>query len=163
MAFCLTRSQFAVGWLNGGNRRRFEEMATLSSTPMGILASVAGEPVGWCACGPRSRYAVAISGRSKIIASRARAEDESVWLLPCLFVRVGCRGQGISHTLVRAAVELARSEGASAIEGWPLAGSEQRPADAFLGREQVFEDLGFTCVERPSPERVIMRLELSAD
>jgi hypothetical protein len=24
----------------------------------------------------------------------------------------------------------------------------------------VFEDLGFNCVERPSPERVIMRLEL---
>jgi len=62
---------------------------------------------------------------------------------------------------VRAAVELARREGASAIEGWPLAASERRSSDAFLGREQVFKDLGFSCVERPSLERVIMRLELS--
>jgi hypothetical protein len=61
---------------------------------------------------------------------------------------------------MRAAVELARREGASAIEGWRLAGSERRSGDAFFGREQVFEELGFNCVERPSPERVIMRLEL---
>ena len=72
------------------------------------------------------------------------------------------RGQGVTHALIRAAVELARSEGASAIEGWPLAESERRSGDAFLGREQVFEELGFSCVERPSPERVIMRLELEA-
>ena len=160
MAFCVTRSQFAAGWLNGGNQRRFGAMAAASSTPMGILASRAAEPVGWCACGPRSRYVAATSPRSKIMRNRARDEDEIVWLLPCLFVRAGRRGQGVTHVLVRAAVELACREGASAIEGWPLAGSEWRSDDAFVGREEVFEDLGFSCVERPSPERVIMRLEL---
>jgi GNAT superfamily N-acetyltransferase len=161
MTFCVSRGQFAAGWLNGGNQRRFEAMAAASSTPMGILASQAGEPVGWCACGPRSRYAAATNPRNKIMRNRVGAEDETVWLLPCLFVRVGRRGQGVTHALVRAAVELARREGASAIEGWPLAGSEGNSADAFLGREQVFEDLGFNCVERPSPERVIMRQGLS--
>lgn len=160
MAFCVTRSQFAAGWLNGCNQRRFGAMAAASSTPMGILASQAAEPVGWCACGPRSRYVAATTPRSKVMRNRARDEDEIVWLLPCLFVRAGRRGQGVSHALVRAAVELARREGASTIEGWPLAGSERRSGDAFLGREQVFEDLGFNCVERPSPERVIRRLEL---
>jgi GNAT superfamily N-acetyltransferase len=162
MTFCVTRRQFAAGWLNGGNQRRFESMATSSSTPMGILATVADEPVGWCACGPRARYVAATSPRNKIMRNRMPVEDETVWLLPCLFVRAGRRGQGITHTLVGAAVELARREGASAIEGWPLAGSE-RSAEAFLGREQVFEDLGFSCVERPSPERVIMRLEFGGD
>jgi GNAT superfamily N-acetyltransferase len=95
--------------------------------------------------------------------NRAPREDETVWLLPCVFVRAGLRSQGITHALVRAAVELARREGAAAIEGWPLAGSERGSADAFLGREQLFEDLGFSCLERPSPERVIMRLELSGN
>jgi GNAT superfamily N-acetyltransferase len=161
MAFCVTPSQFAAGWLIGGNQQRFGAIAAASSTPMGILASWAAEPVGWCACGPRSRYVAATGPRSKIMRNRARDEDEIVWLLPCLFVRAGHRGQGVTHVLVRAAVELARREGASAIEGWPLAGSERRSDDAFLGREQVFEDIGFSCVGRPSPERVIMRLELS--
>ena len=160
MAFCVTRIQFAAGWLGGGNRRSFEVMATVNPKPMGILASVAGEPVGWCACGPRSRYAVATSGRSKIMGSRAPAEDHSVWLLPCLFVRDGHRGQGVTYALMCAAVELARREGAFAIEGWPLAGSDRQSGDAFLGREKAFEDLGFSCVERPTPQRAIMRLEL---
>ena len=161
MSFCESRSQFAVGWLNGGNRDRFEAMATAGGPPMGILASVAGEPVGWCACGPRSRYAVAVSGRSKILRNQVGTEDERVWLVPCLFVRDGYRGQGVTHTLVRAAIELAGREGALAIEGWPVAGSDRQSPDAFLGREKVFEDLGFSCVERPSPQRAIMRLELS--
>jgi hypothetical protein len=42
---------------------------------------------------------------------------------------------------------------------WP--DPNRRSDDAFVGREQVFDDLGFSCFERPSPERVIMRLELS--
>jgi hypothetical protein len=37
MAFCVTRSQFAAGWLNGGNQRRFGARAAASSTAMGIL------------------------------------------------------------------------------------------------------------------------------
>jgi len=160
MSFCVTRSQFAAGWFGGGNRHRFEVMATVSATPMGIMASLAGAPVGWCASGPRSRYAVATSGRSKIMGSRRRAEDQSVWLLPCFFVQAGHRGQGVTYALVRAAVELARREGAEAIEGWPLAGSDRQSADTFVGREKVFEDLGFSCVDRPTPQRVIMRLQL---
>ena len=91
---------------------------------------------------------------------RAPEEDESVWLLPCLFVRAGHRGQGITYALVRAAVELARREGAFAIEGWPLAKEVQQSADAFLGREEVFDDLGFRRIDQPSPQRTIMRLEL---
>lgn len=161
-AFCVTRRSFAVGWLSGGNRNRFEAMTTASSTPMGILASVAGEPVGWCACGPRSRYIVATSGRSNI-TRWAPVEDETAWLLPCLFVRVGHRGQGVTYALVGAAVELARREGAVAIEGWPGTASNERAADAFLGREKVFKTLGFSCVERPSPRRAIMRLEFGRD
>ena len=161
MAFCATRAQFAAGWFGGGNQRRFTAMANATATPMGILASVAGEPVGWCACGPRSRYAAALSPRNPIMRDRDDAEDETVWLVPCLFVRPGHREQGITYALVPAAVELARREGAVAIEGWPRAGSARHDADAFLGREKMFAELGFRCVRTPSPERVIMRLELA--
>ena len=62
--------------------------------------------------------------------------------------------------MVAAAVELARQEGAVAIEGWPTSGSVGPAAAAFLGRESVFEELGFRCVGRPTAQRAIMRLEL---
>jgi len=82
-------------------------------------------------------------------------------MLPCLFVRAENRSQGVTYALIRAAVELARHEGASAIEAWPTAGSDRRPSEGFVGRESVFEHLGFRCVARPRPQRAIMRLELN--
>lgn len=127
---------------------------------MGILASRSGGPVGWCACGPRTRYAAAEGGRSRLLHGLDRTEDEAVWLLPCLFVDAASRGQGVTYGLIRAAVELARDHGARAIEAWPTAGAEHRPADGFVGRESVFGHLGFRVVGRPSPDRVIMRLDL---
>ena len=77
MAFCASRPQFALRWLTGGNRRRFEAMASGIGPPMGILASMSGGPVGWCACGPRSRYAVADGGRSSLLQGLERKEDEA--------------------------------------------------------------------------------------
>jgi GNAT superfamily N-acetyltransferase len=162
MAFCTTRSQFARGWLRGGNERRFEAMAATEPSPMGILAHRGDEAVGWCACGPRARYIIPGSPANKIIDSGISYDNETVWFLPCLFIHPGYRGQRLTPILVRAAVELARSQGASAIESWPLARSVGRSGDAFLGREQVFEELGFTCAYRPTAERVIMRLELDS-
>jgi GNAT superfamily N-acetyltransferase len=160
MAFCSSRARFAVGWVTGDNRDRFAAMAASGTAPMGILASMAGEPAGWCACGPRSRYPAAIHGRFALLRERDRAEDDVVWLLPCLFVAPGHRGQGVTHTLVRAAVDLARRERASALEAWPSSGPDRRPADAFLGQQEVFEAVGFRCVARPRPDRVVMRLDL---
>lgn len=160
MSFCTSRRQFALGWMTGGNRERFGSMAAGGPTPMGVLATALGAPVGWCACGPRARYAAALDTRSTLMPDRVRAEDEHVWLLPCLFVAAGHRGRGITGTLVRAAVNLARSRGATALESWPLARAADRPGEAFLGREELFEDLGFRATNRPTASRVIMRLNL---
>ncbi len=157
---CESRHRFAVGWVTGGNRRRFETMATTGGTPMGILAWSSGKPAGWCACGPRSRYTAADGERSRILRDRDPSEDDTVWLIACLFVRADLRGRGVTRTLIRAACNLARSEGAAAVEGWPVTVSDRRSADAFLGRERVFEELGFRCVGRPAAQRVVMRLEL---
>lgn len=132
MAFCTTRLQFVAGWVTGGNRSRFESMTVDSVEPMGILASVSGAPVGWGACGPRSRYSTSVEGRGKLLRDRDRDEDERVWLVPCLFVRHDYRGRGVTYALVRAAAELARSHGAAAIEGWPVAGAGHS-AEAVVG------------------------------
>jgi GNAT superfamily N-acetyltransferase len=160
MAFCESGWRFAAGWYGGGNRRQFEAMAVTSHSPMGVLASVRGQPAGWCACGPRSRYTAAIKGRSGLLAGRPRHEDEDVWLVACIFVDSRHRGQGVAIPLLRAAVALAREEGASAIEAWPLAAGVQRLGYEHVGRERVFARLGFRCIQRPSADRAIMRLEL---
>ena len=161
MAFCATRWQFATGWYGGGNRRRFEAMARSERFPVGVVAVSDGMPVGWCACGPRARYTAALGGRSQALAGTSRDEDPHVWLIACTVVRPDWRGAGVVIPLLRGAVSLARTAGASAVEAWPLARGFTRPGQAHVGRESVFTRLGFECIGRPSVERAIMRLELS--
>ncbi len=129
---------------------------------MGVLASVGSAPVGWGACGPRSRYLGASPSGHPLLGDRPGTEDVTTWLLPCLFVRVGHRGQGVSHALVDTAISVAQRHGANALEAWPSSAEEPRRADAFVGREQLFVDLGFSCIARPVPERAIMRISTSS-
>ena len=160
MAFCSTSRQFATGWYGGGNRRRFETLGRTGPDPLGVVATSGGEPAGWCACGPRARYTVALSGRSSLLAERPRADDEDVWLIPCMIVRPGENAVGLAVPLLRGAVELARDAGATAIEAWPLARGVRRAADLHVGRQGMFARLGFSLVEQPTPDRVIMRRQL---
>jgi GNAT superfamily N-acetyltransferase len=127
---------------------------------MGVLARLDGAPVGWCACGPRSRYTAAIDGRSSLLRTRPAEDAELVWMIACMFVDARHRGRGITHALVAAAADLARREGALAVEGWPVSSSAPSAAELFLGRERVFAAQGFECVDRPTPRRCVMRLDL---
>jgi GNAT superfamily N-acetyltransferase len=158
MYFIATRREFGVGY-GEGNRRRFEEIARTADPPMGLMAYEEDTPVGWCAMGPRSRYPRTISPRATILKGRDHAEDDDVWLVPCFFVRVGHRLSGTTHALLDAAVDLALTHGAKAIEGFPLAHDEASP-DSYLGREHVFAAHGFRCTARPTPRRAVMRLDL---
>lgn len=159
MAFCSSGGQFAVGWYSGGNRRRFETMA--AQGPTGVLAMIDDEPVGWCACGPRSRFRPAESGRGSPLAGRPRDEDTSVWLVACTVISPDRRGQGLLLPLLRGAVDLARSRGAAAVEAWPLATGVRRRGMEHVGREAVFVRLGFRQVSRPASDRTIVRLDLT--
>lgn len=157
MTFCATRSQFALGWFGGGNSRRFARMALRDRDPLGVLAVADGEPVGWVACGPRSRY----PGLSRDEPLTRRPVGPRDWIVPCLFLASVARGRGVSHLLVGAAVALARKHGAAAVEAYPVAASTDRSTAAFTGREQVFVDMGFRAVDYPTATRVVVRLELA--
>ena len=158
MAYVVSRTEYYRG-RHGGNRERFEQMTATADPPLGLLAYRDGRPVGWCALGPRTRYPPAISPRATILRDRDPEEDEDVWLVPCFFVRVGERKRGTTYELLETAVEVARSSGAKAVEGWPLT-SEHRSADQYLGTERLFEGCGFECIRRPSPRRAVMRRDL---
>jgi GNAT superfamily N-acetyltransferase len=175
MYFLLTSREFDAGW-KGGNRDRFEALVRtgdrptvldrrarspqrpLRPAPAGLLAYDNGEPVGWCAVGPRSRYSRVL--RSPLWKERDAGEDDDVWLVPCFFTRRDHRGQGVTRELLLAAVDLAAKHGATAIEGIPRSGAKVTPADAYLGFEPLFADCGFIATRRPNERRVLMRREL---
>jgi GNAT superfamily N-acetyltransferase len=158
MYFLLTGKQFAAGW-GEPNRARFLELAARESTPVGLLAYRDGEPIGWCAAGPRSRYGRAT--RSALYRDRDPAEDDDVWLVPCFFVHRGARRSGIMSHLLTDAVRLAQAHGARAVEGFPPASNRRHPSgEAYVGVEGVFAACGFREHRRPNERRVVMRLDL---
>jgi GNAT superfamily N-acetyltransferase len=143
-----------------GNRASFADLVASDTFPLGLIAYDAGQPVGWCAVGPRRRYVRAMAAPT--LKQRDRSEDDTVWLVPCFFISPEARGSGVATALLEAAVEHARSSGAGAIEGFPLAGDKRRSggSDFQTGMESLFAGCGFEPVSRPSENRVIMRREL---
>ena len=91
-----------------------------------------------------------------------RAEDktdDSVWALTCFLTRVGFRRRGVSRALARAAVDFARERDARALEGYPMTTKNALLEEHHVGTRGVFADAGFTEVSRPTPRRVVMRVD----
>ncbi|HEX5968422.1 MAG TPA: GNAT family N-acetyltransferase [Intrasporangium sp.] len=121
---------------------RGEYVRKLTGRPLapGVLAYEDGEVVGWAAVAPRSELPFE---RSRLIP---HVDDLPVWSIWCIRVRPGHRGKGISHALLRGAVEYAAKKGAPAVEGYPVdnQGEKVDLTMAFVGTRAVFEEAGFT-------------------
>ena len=142
-------------------RERAKELVEGSKRPPGLIAYRDGEPVGWAALGPREDYPRLQRGRD----TGPIDERAGVWAVPCFFVCENQRGQGIAKGLLRAAVELAATHGASAIEGVPRDPAVRRrsASSSYTGTTGMFAELQFVEIRRRKPEaRVLMRRELQA-
>jgi GNAT superfamily N-acetyltransferase len=128
----------------------------------GLIAYLDGEPVGWCAVEPRPRYPSLLRSRVVTGGSTEDPSDETVWAVTCFVVRTDHRRRGVAAALVRAAVDHARSRGASVIEGYPIDTAEREATTSVLyhGTVSLFEGAGFEVGSRPSPGRAVMRLSL---
>ncbi|HEU4513054.1 MAG TPA: GNAT family N-acetyltransferase, partial [Nocardioidaceae bacterium] len=130
----------------------------------GVLAYDDGEVVGWAAVAPRAELPFA---RSRKIP---HVDELPVWSVWCIRVRPGHRGRGISHALLEGAVAYARTQGAPAVEGYPV-DNQGRKVDltmAYVGTRGLFERAGFAKVADTDSvsggfPRVLMRLTTSGD
>jgi GNAT superfamily N-acetyltransferase len=142
---------------------RLREQVADDPLPPGLLAYLDGEPVGWCAIEPRTRYPLILRSKVVTTSSTEAADDDSVWAISCFVVRVGKRRLGVGQALADAAVHWARSHGARVIEGYPV-DIEAKPdkvssAALYHGSVSIFEQAGFAVQARPYPGRALMRLE----
>ena len=90
-----------------------------------------------------------------------------MWSIVCFVVARQQRGRGIAEALLAAAVEHARSHGATMLEAYPVdtGGERIASANAFKGTLSMYERAGFEVVARrqataDSPPRPIVRLAL---
>lgn len=131
-----------------------------SDATSGLVAYLAGEPVGWCAVEPRPAFTGLVRNNRVPWADRVEDKtDDSVWAVTCLFTRAGSRKRGVSRALVRAAVGFARERGARALEGYPMTTTTAIAEELHVGTRSVFAEAGFTEVSRPTLRRVVMRID----
>ncbi|MET1033854.1 MAG: GNAT family N-acetyltransferase [Arthrobacter sp.] len=130
----------------------------------GLLAYLAGEPVGWCAVEPRTAYPRLLGMRVPWAGRDEDRDDAGVWTVSCFATRAGHRRRGVSRALARAAVDFARERGARSLEGYALEtepGREVAWGELYVGGRGVFEAAGFREVARPTPRRVVMRIDFA--
>jgi GNAT superfamily N-acetyltransferase len=147
--------------LVGPARGDYVRMLCSRAVAPGVLAYDGDKVVGWAAVAPRSDLPYARSTRIPHV------DDLPVWSAWCIRVRPGHRGRGISGPLLDGAVDYARSQGAPAVEGYPVDNDGERVdlTMAYVGTRALFERSGFTKVADTRAvsggfPRVVMRLDL---
>jgi GNAT superfamily N-acetyltransferase len=152
-------------WSNStgaGNRAELRSLAGRDDLAPGLVAYRDGKAVGWVSLAPREDYERL--AYSKVLAP---IDDTPVWSIVCFVVSRTARGQGVATALLDAAIDYARTHGATTVEAYPAdtAGGRIPAASAFHGTLSMFESAGFEVVERrqynaASPVRPIVRRRL---
>ncbi|CAM3821827.1 GNAT family N-acetyltransferase [Kibdelosporangium persicum] len=151
-------NQEANGKTPADNQAVLEEVVR-SGGQAGVLAYQDGKPVGWCSVAPRTVYKRVF--RTKGLEP-ADPEDAGVWSVVCVYVKKESRGAGVAGNLLEAAVKHARAQGATVIEGYPIAGTNPKKKSVLsAGTIDLFTKAGFSVYREPSTgSRVIMRRKL---
>ena len=136
---------------NRGAKKAALERRAREGVPVGILGYLDGEPVAWCSIAPRETYRAGLCRPSG-------DEPDGVWSIACFYVPRRLRRRGIARRLLDAAVDHARSRGATVVEAYPV--DPDSPSYRFMGFVPLFEDAGFREVGTAGSRRHVMRLRL---
>ena len=135
------------GTADAKRREVLAKLARRRKNSAGLVAYQGAEPIGFVSLGPRRDY-------SRVEHSKATppVDDVAAWVIPCITVRRGHRGQGIAVAMIRAAVVYAGKRGAPAVEAHPRVGGKRVHDDfAFFGTKAMFEKTGFRQVRGVLP------------
>ncbi len=135
---------------DGAGRKAAMAQRIAAGTAVGLLGYLDEEPIAWCSVAPRETYRRLVDdGRS----------DDGVWSIACFFIVRRLRGQGLSQRIITAAVDFARSRGATAVEAYPV--DPESPSYRFMGFVPTFETAGFHEVGRAGSRRHVFRLRVA--
>ena len=162
--WCQFYRERGLDWSNStaaDNRERLETL-TSKGPPPGLVAYEGDRAVGWVSLAPRPAYDRLT--HAKVLAP---VDDQPVWSIVCFVVSRKARRKGVATALLDCAIDWARSQGATILEGYPsdTQGRKIPAANAYHGTLSMFESAGFEVVakrqaNRSSPVRPIVRLDL---
>src|SRR5262245_55476314 len=138
-----------------GNKQNLKQKI-VAGEPVGLLAYLDAEPVGWCSAGRRDSFG-RIERSPALTPVQGHESPEGTWSTVCFFIHRKHRGRRVAHELLSAAVQYARERGATAFEGYPVRPRDTRLDNnsAFPGTYSMFAEAGFTEVASRAPDRSI--------
>jgi GNAT superfamily N-acetyltransferase len=155
MVFRLPYKEFQANKPDG-NKQLMKQLVK-KEKPVGLIATMGTEPVGWIALAPREDYL-------KLENSRAfkRIDDQPVWSITCFFVKKEYRRKGLSQSLIKGAVDFAKKKKIKILEAYPAIPYDEKVPAPFLwvGILSSFLNNGFTMVQQNGKSRAMVRLEL---
>jgi GNAT superfamily N-acetyltransferase len=148
----------AAGTILAALRKERLRALAAERPPPGLIGYDAeGRPVGWVAVGPRGGFA-----RLRRSRAMAAVDDRPVWSVICFVVPSPHRGRGVASALLDQAISYARGAGATLLEAYPIDKAERsQPQWMWHGARSMFERAGFREVARRTPQRPVMRLDLT--
>lgn len=135
------------------NRRAFRKLV-LDGKAFGCLAFSGDEAIGWCSVGPREDYL-----RLTNIKSLQTSWTPSTWSVTCFYIRTAWRRKGVGTALLAQAVKVAKANGATELEGYPIKPyTDNVPGPfAWTGIPRLFEEQKFVDITPPDNARPIYR------
>jgi GNAT superfamily N-acetyltransferase len=151
--WCMVWRRTAVEVKNNdpAGRRRQMLARVGNGVPVGLLAYDAGRPVAWVSAAPRDTY--------RKLGGPPAEEGEVIWSIVCFFVTRKRRGEGVTRRLIAAALDHAKTNGATIVEAYPV--DPDAPSYRFMGFVPVFVAAGFADLGRAGKRRHVMRYRLA--
>lgn len=148
---CMRWRMASTQYQRSSKESRVAALADLvcQGVPIGVLAYLGDEPVGWCSIAPREMYTALERYRAL-----PRLDDRPVWSVVCFFIDRRIRRQGVTLGLLNSAVKYAISEGVKIVEGYPMPSGGLY---TYMGSQAIFEQAGFRDVTPPGQARQVMR------
>jgi GNAT superfamily N-acetyltransferase len=158
-----TGKDYGAGCENAGagNRALLKQLTDDGRRP-GLVAYRGSVPVGWASVAPRPQFGRVLRSRM-LRPDRDEAVDEKTWSIVCFWIPRGERRKGVASALLSAAVGEAARAGAKILEAYPVdtLGKRHPSANLFTGTLGMYLAAGFREVERRSPSRPIVQLDLA--
>jgi len=154
--WCMFWRQTGPEWhasTGAARKKAFKAISTKAERPPGVIAYRGAAPIGWVAVAPRVDYSRLANARVLV-----PIDDQPVWSITCFFIHRSARRQGLMEKLIGAAVDFARDQGATIVEGYPRPVTDKAAsATLYVGTVRCFERAGFDVVARPSDKRAVVR------
>jgi GNAT superfamily N-acetyltransferase len=135
------------------NRQAFKRLVQVGMV-FGVLAFAGDEPVGWCSVGPRGDFP-----RLSTVKALQTSWTPGTWSVTCFFIRSVWRRKGVGTKLLAEAIKVAKANGATELEGYPIRPYTANVPGAFAwtGVPLLFENQKFVDITPPGNPRPIYR------